>query len=65
MGARPDRARAGLGVAGLRKDGAAHGKRRGRKRHGGAAEETASVRVGVLGHDLTPATSDTIISYAI
>ena len=50
VGARPDRARAGLGVAGLRKEGTAHGERCRRKRHGGGAEETAAVRVGGLGH---------------
>ena len=32
VGARPDRARPGLCVAGLRKEGAAHGERCGRKR---------------------------------
>ena len=43
-------AHAGLCVAGLRKEGATHGERCGRKRHGGGAEEAASVRAGVLGH---------------
>ena len=50
VGARPDLAHAGLCVAGLRKEGATHGERCGRKRHGGGAEEAASVRAGVLGH---------------
>jgi hypothetical protein len=66
VGARPDRARARLGVAGLCKKSAAHGERCSRKRYRSGAKEAASAWVNELGHGShSDSSSYTIRSYAI